>query len=98
MIGFITRLADCRMISKLCPTFYNVCYKNWFTFSSKFKTRADLKKTAGHTDLWQEINQKNVKWIIPESMFLFLSLHFESMDILEGLRENQLKTVMPRGL
>ena len=50
----------------------------------KFKTRADLKKTAAHNDLWQEINQENVERIIPESMFLCLSLHFESIDILEG--------------
>ena len=56
--------------------------------SSKLKTRADLKKTAGHTDLWQEINQEHVERIIPERLFLFLSLHFESIDILEGLREN----------
>ena len=59
---------------------------------------ADLKKTAGHTDLWQEINQEHVERIIPERIFLFLSLHFESIDILEGLRENQLETVIPRGL
>ena len=68
--------------------------------SSKFKTRADLKKTAGHTELWQEINQENVERIIPESLFLFLILHFEGKDILEGLGEisNQLKHVEPRGL
>ena len=51
-----------------------------FTLSPKFKTRADLKKTAGHTDLWQEINQENVERIIPKSMSLFLSLHFEGID------------------
>ena len=31
-------------------------------------------------------------------MFLFLSLLPECMDILEGLREKPLETVMPRGL
>ena len=66
--------------------------------SSKFKTRADLKKTAGHTDLWQEIYQENVERIIPESLFLFHCLHFEGIDILEGLWENQFETVMPRWL
>ena len=66
--------------------------------SSKFKTRVDLKKIAGHTDLWQEINQEIVGRSIPESLFLFHSLHFEGMDILEGLRKNPLETVMPRGL
>ena len=55
--------------------------------SSKFKTRVDLKKTAGHTDLWQEINQEIVGRSILESLFLFHSLHFEGMDILEGLRK-----------
>ena len=47
----------------------------------------------------QEINQEHVERIIPEGMPLFLSFHFEGMDILEGLRgENQLETVMPSGL
>ena len=46
-------------------------------------TSADLKKTADHTDVWQEIKQKNVERIIPESMYAFLSLHFEGMGILE---------------
>ena len=55
--------------------------------SSKFENRADLKKTADHTDVWPEINQANVEMIIPESLFLLLSLHFEGMYILEGLME-----------
>ena len=59
---------------------------------------ADLKKTAGHTDLWQEINQEHVERIIPERLFLFLSLHFESIDIFEGLGKNQLEPVIPRAL
>ena len=41
---------------------------------------------------------ESVEKINPESLFLFLSLKFEGMAILEGLRENQLETVMPRGL
>ena len=73
-------------------------YNNWLTLSSKFKASADLKKTADRSDLWQEINQENVERVNPESLFLFLSLHFEGIDILEGLRENQLETVMPRRL
>ena len=55
--------------------------------SSNFKTRADLKKTAGHTDLGQEINQENIERIIPVSLFLFLCLHFEGINILEGFDE-----------
>ena len=46
----------------------------------------------------QEINQENGERIITESLFMLLSLHFKSLGILEGLRENQLETVMPRGL
>lgn len=55
------------------------------------KIRADLKKTPGHTDLWQGIDQEHVERIIPESLFLFLSLLFGGMDILEGTRENPLE-------
>ena len=55
------------------------------------KIRADLKKTPGHTDLWQGIDQEHVERIIPESLFLFLSLLFGGMDILEGSMENPLE-------
>ena len=54
------------------------------------KIRTDLKKTLGHTDLWQGIDQKHVERIIPESLFQFLSFLFVGMDILEGERENPL--------
>ena len=55
------------------------------------KIRADLKKTPGHTDLWQGIDQEHVERIIPESLFLFLSLLFGGIDILEGSMENPLE-------
>ena len=55
------------------------------------KIRADLKKTPGHTDLWQGIDQEHVERIIPESLFLILSLLFGGIDILEGSMENQLE-------
>ena len=48
------------------------------------KLRADLKKTSGHTGLWQGIDQERVERIIPERLFLFLSLLFGGIDILEG--------------
>ena len=36
-------------------------------------------------------NQEHVEKIIPERVFLFLSLLFEGMDILAGLMENPLE-------
>ena len=55
--------------------------------SQNFKLMADLMKTPGHVDLQQGKDQKHVVKIIPERLFLFLSLLFEGMDILEGLME-----------
>ena len=52
---------------------------------------ADLMKTTGHADPLQGKNQKHVEKIIPERVFLFLSLLFEGMDILAGLIENLLE-------
>ena len=52
---------------------------------------ADLMKTPGHADLLQGKNQEHVEKIIPERVFLFLSLLFEDMDILAGLMENLLE-------
>ena len=40
------------------------------------KIRADLKDTPGHSDQWQGIDQEHIEKIIPESLFLFLSLLF----------------------
>ena len=48
-------------------------------------------KTPGHTDLLQGKDQDHVEKIIPERLFLFLSLLFEGMAILVCLMENQLK-------
>ena len=48
-------------------------------------------KTPGHADLLQGKDQFHVEKIIPERLFLFLSLLFEGVDILEGLMENLLK-------
>ena len=55
------------------------------------RLRADLKQTPGHADLWQGIDQEHVEKIIPDSLFLFLSLLFGEMDILEGSREHPLE-------
>ena len=49
--------------------------------SQNFKLMADLMKILGHTDLLQGNNQKHVEKIIPERVFLFLSLLFEGMYI-----------------
>ena len=46
---------------------------------------ADLVKTPGHTDLLQVKNQEHVDKIIPERVYMFLSLLFEGMDILVGI-------------
>ena len=62
------------------------------------KIRVDLKKTPGHTDLWQGKDQEHVERIIPESLFLFWSLLFGGIDILEGSMKTHWKTVMLRGL
>ena len=48
---------------------------------------ADLMKMPGHADLLQG----HVEKIIPERVFLFLSLLFEGMDILASLMENLLE-------
>ena len=50
--------------------------------SQKFKLMADLMKTPGHADLLQGKNQEHVEKIIPERVFLFLSLLLEGMAIL----------------
>ena len=52
-------------------------------------------KTPGHADPLQGIGQEHVEKIIPERVFLYLSLLFEGMDILAGLKENLLGTLMP---
>ena len=44
-------------------------------------------KTPGQADLLQGKDQEHVEKIIPERLFLFLSLLFEAMDVLEGLME-----------
>ena len=59
--------------------------------SQNFKLTADLMKTPGHADPLQGKNQEHVEKIIPEGVFLFLSLLFEGMDILAGLMENLLE-------
>ena len=59
--------------------------------SQNFKLRADLMKTPGHAYLLQDEDQEHVEKIIPERLFLFLSLLFEGMDVLEGLMENLLE-------
>ena len=56
-----------------------------------FKLMADLMKTLGNADPLQGKNQEHVEKIIPERVFLFLSLLFEGMDILAGLMENLLE-------
>ena len=58
--------------------------------SQNFKLRADLMKTSLIADLLQGKDQEHVEKIILERLFLFFSLHFEVMDILDGLMENLL--------
>ena len=55
--------------------------------SQNFKLMAD----PGHADPLQGKNQEHVEKIIPESVFLFLSILFEGMNILAGLMENLLE-------
>ena len=57
--------------------------------SQNFKLMADLMKTPGHTDPLHGKNQEHVEKIIPERVFLFLSLLFEGMDSLVCLMETQ---------
>ena len=59
--------------------------------SHKFKLMADLMKIPGHADRLQGKNQEHVEKIIPERVFLFLSLLFEGMDNLAGSMENLLE-------
>ena len=59
--------------------------------SQTFKLMADLMKKPGHADPLQGKNQEHVEKIIPERVYLFLSLLFEGMDILAGLMENLLE-------
>ena len=55
------------------------------------KIRADLKDTPGHSDQWQGIDQEHIEKIIPESLFLFLSLLFGDMSILGDPVEHPLE-------
>ena len=59
--------------------------------SRNFKLMTDLMKTPVHSDPLQGKNQEHVEKIIPERVFLFLSLLFEGMDTLAGLMENLLE-------
>ena len=59
--------------------------------SQNFKLMADLMKTPGHADPLQGKNQEHVEKIIPERVFLFLSLLFDGMGISMGLMENLLE-------
>ena len=59
--------------------------------SQNFKLMADLINTPGHADPLQGKNQEHIEKIIPERVFLFLSLLSEGMDILAGLMENLLE-------
>ena len=59
--------------------------------SQNFKLRADLLKTPGHADPLQGKDHEHIEKIIPEILFLFPSLLFEGMGILEGLMENMLE-------
>ena len=59
--------------------------------SQNFKLMADLMNTTGHADPLQGKNQEHVEKIIPERVFMFLSLLFEGMDNLAGLMENLLE-------
>ena len=59
--------------------------------SQIFKLMVDLMKTPGHADPLQGKKQAHAEKIIPERVFLFLSLLFEGMDILAGLMENLLR-------
>ena len=59
--------------------------------SQNFKLRADVMKTQSHADLLQGKDQEHIENIISERLFLFLSLLFEGMDVLEGLMENLLE-------
>ena len=59
--------------------------------SQNFKLMADLMNTPGHADPLQGKNQEHIEKIIPERVFLFLSLLSEGMDILAGLMENLLE-------
>ena len=56
-----------------------------------FNLKADLMKAPGHADPLQGKNQEHVEKIIPERVFLFLSLLFEGIYILVGLMENLLE-------
>ena len=60
--------------------------------SQSFKLMADLMKTPGHADPLQCKNQVHTEKIIPERVFLFLSLLFKGMDILAALMENLFET------
>ena len=59
--------------------------------SQNFKFMADQMKTPGHANPLQGKNQEHVEKIIPERVFLFLSLLFEGMDILASSMENLLE-------
>ena len=57
------------------------------------KLRSDLKDQPGHESSWKDINQESVEKVIPESLYLFLSLLFSGTDALDtNEEEDELKT------
>ena len=65
--------------------------------SQNFKLMVGLMKTPGEADPLQGKNQEHVEKIIPERVSSFLSLLFESMDIMVGLMENLLEPLCHNG-
>ena len=51
------------------------------------KIRTDLKDTQGHSEQWHCLDQEHVEKIIPDSLFLLLSLLFGGTAVLEGTEE-----------
>ena len=51
------------------------------------KIRADLKAKQGHSEQWHCLDQEHVEKIIPDRLFLLLSLLFGGTAVLEGSEE-----------
>ena len=53
------------------------------------KIRADLRDTPGHSGNWKEFDQEQVEKVIPNSLFIFLTLFFGGTFALDEWKDNK---------
>ena len=53
------------------------------------RLRADLDALPGHKSSWQNIDQKHVEKVIPDSLYLFLALLFGGTTVIDGFDDDE---------